>query len=169
MEDKKIVIYFSHAGENYINGKIVNLSIGNTRIVAEKIQKLLNCDIFEIKTLQKYPINYDETVNIAKKELKTGFRPKLNKDLNLLEYTTIYIGYPNWWGTMPTAVFSFLESKDLSGKNIKPFCTHEGSGMGDSEKDLKKICKFSNIKKGLALYGSKVNESNKAIENWIND
>lgn len=70
---------------------------------------------------------------------------------------------------MPTTVFSFLESKDLSGKTIKPFCTHEGSGMGYSEKDLKEICKYSNIEKDLAIYGSRVKESDKVIENWIKD
>lgn len=164
---KVIVVYFSHIGENYINGRIVNISEGNTKIVAEKIQKLLNCDIFEIKTVQSYPVDYNATVDLAKKELSSGFRPELKEDIDLSEYSTIYVGYSNWWGTMPTAVFSFLENKDLSGKTIKPFCTHEGSGMGHSEKDLKEICKYSNIDKGLALYGSRVKESDKIIESWI--
>lgn len=164
---KVIVVYFSHIGENYINGRIVNISEGNTKIVAEKIQKLLDCNIFEIKTVQSYPVDYNATVDLAKKELSSGFRPELKEDIDLSEYSTIYVGYPNWWGTMPTAVFSFLENKDLSRKTIKPFCTHEGSGMGHSEKDLKEICEYSNIEKGLALYGSKVREVDKIIENWI--
>lgn len=164
---KEVIVYFSHTGENYFNGKLVNISIGNTKIVAEKIQKLLNCDIFEIKTVQPYPISYNETVDIAKKELNNGFRPELQANLDLSDYETIYVGYPNWWGTMPPAVFSFLENKDLNGKIIKPFCTHEGSGMGNSEKDLKEICKFSTLKKGLAIYGSKVKEVDKIIENWV--
>lgn len=167
MKSKEIVVYFSHIGENYINGKITNISIGNTKIVAEKIQKLLNCDIFEIKTIKNYPVSYDETVELAKKELNSGFRPELKEDFDLSEYETIYVGYPNWWGTMPTAVFGFLENKDLSGKIIKPFCTHEGSGMGHSESDLKDTCKSSIVKKGLALYGSKVKEADRLIENWI--
>lgn len=87
---KTIVVYFSHVGENYINGRIVNISEGNTKIVAEKIQKLLNCDIFEIKTVQSYPVDYNETVDLAKKELSSGFRPEIKENIDLSDYITIY-------------------------------------------------------------------------------
>ena len=83
------------------------------------------------------------------------------------DYDTIVLGYPNWWGTMPMAVFTFLESHDFFGKTILPFCTHEGSGMGHSESDIKAVCPGAKIEKGLAITGSKVNKSEKTIEGWL--
>ena len=86
---------------------------------------------------------------------------------NIDNYDEIYLCYPNYWGTMPMAVFTFIESLNLDKKIIKPLCTHEGSGMGNSEKDLKRICPKSYVKKGLALHGAYVDNSENDIVNWL--
>ena len=86
---------------------------------------------------------------------------------SLDKYDTIYLGFPNYWGTMPIAVFTFLERSDLKGKTIKPFCTNEGSGMGESEKDIKALCTDSTIEKGLSIWGSKAADSEKALKKWL--
>ena len=164
---KVLVAYFSRPGENYSNGRIVNLSTGNTEVVAKYIKELTGGDIFKIDTVKDYPVNYSQCTDIAQVELNQNARPKLSSDIDISDYDVIYLGYPNWWGTMPMAVFTFLEQHDLSGKTIMPFCTHEGSGMGRSESDLKKLSPNSKIIKGLAIHGSRIKESKKVVENWI--
>ena len=166
---KKLVVYFSHKGENYSRGKIINLEKGNTEVVAEMISNILNADIFEIVAEKKYPIKYDDCIEIAKDELRENSRPELKQDIDINEYETIFVGYPNWWGTMPMPVWTFLEGKDFKNKRILPFCTHEGSGMGKSESDIKKLVADAEILKGLAIYGSDVNSSEKKVKKWLEE
>ncbi|ABP66710.1 hypothetical protein Csac_1097 [Caldicellulosiruptor saccharolyticus DSM 8903] len=154
---KILIAYFSRKGNNYLNGRITNLPIGNTEIVAQKIQKLTGGDLFEIKPAKQYPEDYYETIEIAKEEKRKNARPELaNKLDDISPYEVVFLGYPNWWGTMPMAVFTFLESYDFTGKTIAPFCTHEGSGLGSSERDIKKLCPKANVLPGLAIRGSSV-------------
>lgn len=168
--NKNLIVYFLHDKENYVNGQIVNLDIGNTKVVANKLQDLFEADIFEIKPLHEYPFNYKECTEIAKKELSEDARPKIANILSHIErYENIYLGYPNWWGTMPMCVWSFLEEYDLSHKHIYPFCTHEGSGMGRSEKDIQKLCPQSTVHRGLAIYGHLVSTSNEKIKKWLEE
>ncbi|QQB73925.1 flavodoxin [Fusobacterium canifelinum] len=166
---KKLVVYFSHKGENYSKGKIVNLEKGNTEIIAEMISNILNADIFEIVAEKEYPFNYNECIEIAKKELRENSRPKLKDDIDIKEYDIIFVGYPNWWGTMPMPVWTFLEEKDFTDKKVLPFCTHEGSGLGKSESDIKKLTNGVEVLKGLAINGSEVNNSEKQIRKWLED
>ena len=166
---KKLVVYFSHKGENYSKGKIVNLEKGNTEIVAEMISNILNADIFEIVAEKEYPFNYNECIEIAKKELRENSKIKLKQDIDIKEYDTIFVGYPNWWGTMPMPVWTFLEGKDFNNKRILPFCTHEGSGLGKSESDIKKLTSGTEVLKGLVINGSEVNNAEKQIKKWLED
>ena len=136
-----LIIYYSRKGENYWNGSIRNLSKGNTEQVAEFIQEAVGGDLFEVRTVREYNKDYYVCIEEAKQELHAQARPELEEYLESVDkYDTIFVGYPNWWGTCPMAVFSLLERLDLSVKKIVPFCTNEGSGMGSSERDLKKIC-----------------------------
>jgi flavodoxin len=163
-----IILYFSRSGNNYVNGTIKNLTVGNTEIAAEMIRKLTGADIFKIEPVTPYSKDYSECIEEAKRDLQSGARPELKsypKDLS--GYDTIYLGYPNYWGTMPVAVSALLEKYDLSGKTIKPFCTHEGSKMGRSEEDIKKICAGARVEKGLAINGASVKNAENEISKWI--
>lgn len=165
-----IIIYFSRKDENYVNGMIKNLTIGNTEIVAGMIQKLTGADIFKVEPIQPYSKNYNECIAQAQADQNRNARPELkNYPESLEQYDTIYLGYPNYWGTMPMVLFTFLERFDFNGKTIKPFCTHEGSGMGHSVEDIKKLCPTSIVEKGLALHGGSVEKSEKELDKWINN
>lgn len=163
-----LIAYYSRTGSNYVNGKISNLTVGNTAVIAHKIQSLTGGTLFEIRTVKKYPLDYYETTEVSKDELRNHTRPGLSEHLTDLDnYDVIFLGYPNWWGTMPMAVFTFLETYDFSGKTIVPFCTHEGSGIGRSEKDIKKTCNNSNVLQGLAIRGSSVAVADNDVKNWL--
>ena len=165
---KKILIaYYSRKGQNYWNGSIKNLAKGNTEIIAEMIEEIASGDLFEIDTVDEYPSDYYECIDFAKQELRDKSRPEITDTVdNMDNYDVIFLGYPNWWGTMPMAVFTFLEQYDLSGKIIIPFCTNEGSGMGVSEKDIKNATKAT-VKKGLSIHGAEAQNSKKAVEKWV--
>lgn len=164
---KILVAYFSHTGENYSNGSIVELKKGNTHVVAEMIQNICGSDIFEIKAKNDYPFEYRSCTEVAKEELNNNERPDLVEDIDVSSYDVIFVGYPNWWGTMPMTVWTFLENHDFSNKTILPFCTHEGSQMGNSVNDLKRLVKNAIIKKGLPIHGSSTKNAKAKVEQWI--
>ena len=168
---KSLVAYFSHAGQNWFGGGIVNLVKGNTEVVAEYIRDIAGADLFKIETKNEYPKDYDECTRIAKEEKTKDVRPTLKKFLvtDLSEYDVIFIGGPVWWGTYPMAVFSFLDRYDFPGKIIMPFVTHEGSNFGETVDDIKEVLKGSEIKPGLAVYGSNVADSRDMVEKWIKE
>lgn len=167
---KVLIAYFSRKGNNYVSGNIINLSEGNTSIVAHKIQKLIDADLFEIRTVKPYPVDYDETTVVAQKEQNSDERPEIIKPLpDISKYDTVIVGHPNWWGTMPMAVKTFLESYDWKGKKVLSFCTHEGSGMGGSENDLRRICTGAELSKGLPIKGSTANSSDSKVESWLEE
>lgn len=166
----KIIVYYSRADENYINGQLKMLAKGNTEAAAEIIRKLTGADMFKIEQTEPYAAGYNECIEQARSDQRKNVRPQLkNYPESLDEYDTIYLGFPNYWGTMPMAVFTFLEHFDFSGKVIKPFCTHEGSGLGNSVNDICRICPNAKVKKGLAIRGSRAELSDKEIEKWIKE
>lgn len=166
--EKILIAYFSRKGNNYVDGRIMNLPIGNTEIVAKKIRKITGGDTFRIETVKSYPADYTETTKVAEDELEAKARPELTGTVaNMDEYDVVYLGYPNWWGTMPMAVYTFLESYDFSGKTIIPFCTHEGSGMGRSEGEIKRICRDSRVLPGLAIKGSNAARADRELQSWL--
>lgn len=167
---KSLIAYYSRAGNNYVNGDIVNLPVGNTDVAATMIQKQTGSDVFRIDTVKPYPDGYQETTEVAKAELRANARPEISGRIdNMADYDVIYLGYPNWWRTMPMAVFTFLEAYDFSGKTIIPFCTHEGSRMGGSERDIRNICQSARVLKGLPIRGGAVHGAQDAITNWLRD
>lgn len=162
-----LIVYYSRKGQNYWAGSIKNLPKGNTAVAAEFIQKAVGGDIFEIDTVNPYPEDYTACINQAKAELRSKARPEIKKYLDSIEkYDTILVGFPNWWGTMPMCMFTFLGHYDFGGKTVIPFCTNEGSGMGSSEKDLKKVCKGADLKPGLSITGNRVNQMESQIKTW---
>jgi len=168
VNSKSLIAYYSRKGQNYVGGSIVNLPVGNTEVVATKIQAMTGGDLFEIDTVEAYPKDYTETTNVARNEKRENARPELTAIVdNMDSFDVIYLGYPNWWGTFPMAVFTFLESYDFSGKTIIPFCTHEGSGLGNSERDIKKLCPKANVKTGLGIRGGSVKNADNMLKSWI--
>ncbi len=165
---KCLIAYFSRKGQNYVSGRLVDLKVGNTEVIANMIQKVTNGDLFHIESVTGYPKDYTETTEVAKNELRSKARPKLTGQVENMEaYDAVYLGYPNWWGTMPMPVFAFLESYDFTGKTIVPFCTHEGSGMGHSEKDIAKACPNASVLKGIAIHGSSAGSAESDVSKWI--
>ncbi|GMO40785.1 MAG: flavodoxin [Termitinemataceae bacterium] len=139
---KNLVAYFSESG--------------NTRVVAQIIQSAVGADIFEIKTVKTYPKEYNPLITMAQKEQKENARPALSTNIsNMDSYDIIFVGYPNWWGTMPMAIFTFLGQYNFAGKTVIPFCTHNGSRMGSSEGDIKKLIPKATVLGGLAIRGGR--------------
>ena len=165
---RSIVIYFSRKGENYWNGSMKMLEKGNTEIVAEMAAELTGSELFQVEAAEPYPEDYRACVAQAAKEWKEGARPEVRAyPENLDAYDRIYLGYPNWCGTMPMVMFTFLEHFDLTGKQIFPFCTNEGSGMERSETDLKQVCRGAKIEKGLSIHGAEAAQSRRLVEEWL--
>ncbi len=164
----KFVAFYSRADENYVSGMIKMLEIGNTEIAADIIVELTGAETFKIEQVQTYSKNYNECIAQAQADQKRNARPELKVYPKTLDhYNVIYLGFPNYWGTMPMAVFTFLEHFDFSGKIIKPFCTHEGSGLGGSIEDIKKLCPAAKVETGLAIRGGSVKMAKEEIEKWI--
>lgn len=163
-----VILYFSRPYENLMDGKKTNLKQGNTKVVAQKIAHSLFKEAVEIIPIKKYPEDYQKTVDQAELEKKMDHRPMYKEfPIQLLKDQTIFLGYPNWWGTFPMVIATFLEAHDFTGKTIYPFCTHEGSGMGNSLNDLQKLCPQTIIEHGLPVRGSRVEKSDVAINNWL--
>lgn len=165
-----IIAYFSRGGENYLEGAIKTLTVGNTEVIAEILGELTGLPLFKIEPLIAYSNDYSKCIEEAKRDLKRDARPELiTWSEEVKSCDTIYLGYPNYWGTMPMAVFSFLEHYDFTGKTIKPFCTHEGSKMGRSESDIQRLCPTAKLTQGLAIPGSRVQDAESDIRLWLKD
>lgn len=164
---KNLIIYYSRKGENYVNGSIRNLAKGNTEIVAEFIQKAVGGDMFEVDTVKTYSADYTACTEEAQRELRAGARPELKQYLDsIADYDNIFVCGPCWWGTYPMAVFTQLERLDFTGKKVMAVMTHEGSGLGSSERDLKKICKGASFGKGIAVHGADAERSESTVAAW---
>ena len=159
---KNLIIYYSRKGQNYVNGSIRSLSKGNTELCAEFIKKAVGGDIFEIETVRTYDADYMKCIEEAKAELRAKARPELKKYLDSIDS---YCG-SCWWGTFPMGVFTQLEKLDFSGKKVMALMTHEGSGLGSCERDLKKICTSAVFGKGLAVHGADAAKSEAAVAKW---
>ena len=165
---KALIAYFSRAHENYVSGMLKELEVGNTELAAGIIRKLTGADIFRIDPVRAYAADYNTCIEEARADRRSNARPALKEYPESIDgYEVIYLGYPNYWGTMPMAVFTFLEHFDFKGKAIRPFCTHEGSGMGASEKDIARLCAGAKVEKGLPIHGGSVVPAEPLIRSWI--
>lgn len=164
---KTAVVYYSRSGQNYFGGSIKNLEKGNAQKIVEMIKQTKDVDVIQIQTVNAYPEDYTECTKVAKKELNNNERPQIINKESLEGYQNIILVYPNWWSTMPMALWTYLESQNLSEKDIYPICTHEGSGMGVSEKDIKKLCPKAIVHSGLAIKGTQVDNSEHVIQKYI--
>ena len=188
---KSIVVFFSHAGDNYAVG---NIEVGNTKIVADYITEFLNqraqsdarinsaessqkstagqltgADQFEIVTHKYDGMAYTPLINLAKEEAKNGELPEYEGDVDLSQYDTMFIGGPVWWGTYPQVMFTFFKkhADDLKGKTVIPFTTHEGSGLANCVEDVKAAFAGANVTKGFSIYGHEVRTEKAKVEKWL--
>lgn len=165
-----LVVYFSRAGENYFGGELKNIEKGNTEVIAEYIQEFTGADLFKVEPAAKYPDDYMECIDVAKNEQLQDARPELKETLDSIEkYDVVYIGFPNWWGTLPMPLWTQLELLDFEGKAVKPFVTHEGSGFGNGLKDLERLCDGAEIRNGLSIPGAEVYDAKDTVKLWTEE
>ncbi len=162
-----LTVYFSHRGENYFPDGIKFINKGNTEYAAEYVHKAVGGELFRIETEIPYPENYNACGDVIMAEIKSKARPALKAWLeDVSMYDTIFVCYPNWCGTLPLCVLSFLERYDLSGKKLVPLCTNEGSGLAKSPADLQNSCPGAIIAEGLSVRGHKAESSEEEIAAW---
>lgn len=162
---KVLIVFFSHAGENYAVG---NIKVGNTKLVADEIQKVTGGDEFEIVADKDYDLPYNDLVNVAKEETEKGEKPSFKGEIkNIDDYDTVFIGGPIWWGTYPRVMFTFFDKYDLNGKTIIPFSTHEGSGLGSVVEDLKTLYPNATFKEAFSIYGTETRKELSKVDKWL--
>lgn len=154
---KPLIVYFSRSG--------------NTAKVAENIRKLTGGEMIRIETVEPYPADYQTTTEVAKKEQETNARPPIKtKIANFDDYGVIFLGFPNWWSSLPAPVLTFIdENANLAGKTIAPFVTHGGGGMGNIERDLKKAAPNAVILKPFHIGGASASRSLEAVKRWLGE
>ena len=154
MSDKVLIVYYSHSG--------------NTRTIAEAIQRQSGGTLCEILPVSAYPTAYDAVVEQAKKEIQKGFHPELKSaPADVAAYDTVFVGSPNWWSTIAPPIATFLSGHDWSGKTVAPFCTHGGGGVGRVERDIAGLCAGARMESGLVVSGSGGSRAEALIATWL--
>lgn len=164
---KTLVVFFSHAGDNYAVG---NIEVGNTKIVANYITEFTGAEQFEIVTHKYDGMGYNQLIKLAQEETKNGELPEYEGDIDLASYDTVFIGGPVWWGTYPQVMFTFFKkhNNDLKGKTVIPFTTHEGSGLANCVDDVNTAFPGANVLNGFSIYGHEVRTEKVKVEKWLN-
>ena len=163
--NKSIVIFFSHAGDNYSVG---NIEVGNTKIVADYITEIKGADQFEIVTHKYDGMAYMPLIELAKEEANKGELPPYEGTApDLSQYDTVFIGGPVWWGTYPQVMFTIFKDINLDGKTVIPFTTHEGSGLASCASDVKKAFPKAKVTGEFSIYGHEVRTGKAKVEKWL--
>ena len=176
MSKRVLIAYFSHGGENLIDDQIVDLQgRGITKTVATTLQgkleeKGIKANLFQIEPLIPYPTAYDQTLARSKDEYESGAAPLINDGPNGFEaYDVVFLGYPNWWGTIPAPILSFLRDHDMQGKTIVPFVTHGGQIFLYSLETIQKEAPNAAFAKGFAVAAPYVNAAPAVIDEWLGE
>ena len=163
-EAKMLVAVFSRADENYSVGVV---EVGNTMKLAQVIAQKTGAELFEVAPAKKYPANYDECIDVAKREQNQKARPAIAQDKDISEYDVIFLGYPIWWGDIPMCMYTFIEAHDWAGKTVIPFCTHEGSGAGRTDSTLPRALKGASVKRVMAMRGATAQRGGAQVERTV--
>ena len=162
---RSIVIFFSHAGDNYAVG---NIKVGNTKVVADYISEMTGAAQYEIVTHKYDGMAYNSLVELAKDETAKGELPPYEGEVpDLNQYDTVFIGGPIWWGTYPQVMFTLFRDINLDGKTVIPFTTHEGSGLASTVSDVKKAFPKAHVGEGFSIYGHEVRSGKTKVETWL--
>lgn len=171
-----LIAYFSHGGENLVDDQIVDLGgVGNTKIAAQLLQKALkekgfNANLFEIEPLIPYDRSYEGTLARSRQEYESGAAPLINDGPNGYDaYDAIFLGYPNWWGTLPGPIVSFLRDHDLRGKTLIPFVTHGGQRFLYSLEAIKKDAPSATLEEGFAIAAPYMSSASQVIDEWLKE
>ena len=163
-EAKMLVAVFSRADENYSVGVV---EVGNTMKLAQLIAQKTGAELFEVAPAKKYPANYDECTDVAKREQNQKARPAIAQDKDISEYDVIFLGYPIWWGDIPMCMYTFIEAHDWAGKTVIPFCTSEGSGAGRTDSTLPRALKGASVKRVMAMRGATAQRGGAQVERTV--
>ena len=173
---KKILIaYFSHEGENLIDDELVPLSKGNTMLAAEELANSLrekggNPSLFRSEEMIPYPYDYNGTLARSRQEKEDGALPLINGGPNGFDlYDVVFLGYPNWWGTIPAPIHSFIRDHNFKGKIVIPFVTHGGQDFLYSLDEIKSVLKDVEVIKGFSCSASYINMAKHVIEDFLKD
>ena len=162
---RSIVIFFSHAGDNYAVG---NIKVGNTKVVADYFSEMTGAAQYEIVTHKYDGMAYNSLVELAKDETAKGELPPYEGEVpDLSQYDTVFIGGPIWWGTYPQVMFTLFRDINLDGKTVIPFTTHEGSGLASTVSDVKKAFPKAHVGEGFSIYGHEVRSGKAKVETWL--
>ena len=165
-----LIAFYSRAGENYFAGNYRRISVGNTEKAAKMLADLTGGTLYKIRQTKPYSDDYRACVAEAREDFLKNARPEVPDLPETLDaYDEIYLGYPNYCGTMPMAVYTFLEHYDFTGKTIHPFCTHEGSGLSGTVRDIQQAAPGAVVTKGLAIHGSNVDSAEAALAKWVQE
>lgn len=175
-----LVVYFSRVGITPFDMENVDASssasvnirdgelVGNVQYLAEYIVEATGGDLHQMITGNEYPADYRDTTDLASQEQADDVRPVLASHVdNMEQYDVVFLGYPNWWGTLPQAVKTFLTEYDFSGKTLIPFCSHGGSRLGRGPGDIAELCPDAVILDGLAVGAGSVSSAREEVEDWL--
>lgn len=175
MSKRILIAYYSHRGENLVDGEIKELPIGNTEKTASSLYDILKnkgytVELFEIEPVIPYPLGYDDLVEKAREEKESGLLPRIEEGPKAFEfYDVVFLGYPLWWTSYPQTVASFLKGHDFTGKAIIPFVTHGGQIFSGSLDDLRAAAPNAKILEGFAVVDAYINQGPYVIENYLKD
>ena len=162
-----LIVYFSHEGQNWVNGEVKDLPKGNTERAAEIIRDAVGGDMFRVEAKEPYPEDYQALIARTKEELDEGRRPPLRiAPPSLDKYDLIFVGYPNWWNTLPMPMVTFLTLAETAGKRLAAFCTNEGGSMGMGEREMRRFCPGAQVLEGLAVKGAEVEKEAARLSAW---
>jgi flavodoxin len=163
-----LLAYFSRPGENYWNGGRRNLKVGNTEMLARTISARLDCDVHRIEAVDRYPGDYEQTVERNVREQETDARPAIANALpSIDEYDTILLASPIWNVRAPMIMTTFADSSDFSEKTVHPVTTYAMSGLGTTPDDYARSCRGARIGTGLAVRGEEARSAHADVDSWL--
>lgn len=143
---------------------------GNTRKVAQEIARQTGFEVVELELEHPYSTDYNTVLDEAQRDQNAQARPALRTRIeDMGRYGRVFVGYPNWWASIPMPIATFLESYDFSGKTILPFSSNGGGGLGQSVSAIAKLAPSASVTDGLSIYYSGGSELSQDVSAWLEE